>query len=1079
MTSVESGAERLLVKLVKACEQGKVQELEGLLEEAKAAKVLDDNSLRIGLQKASERGREIVVRLLLAEGAKTDVIEKKGLAPLYRAVEKNHLNIVELLLQNGADTECTDRYGRTAFMAAAWRNHDRVLALLIKNGAKVNAQDKDRRTVLHNLAADKLCRWGDEVIHVLLSTDIDVDIEDRLGRTALQWAAVTGKPRLAELLLNRQDGPKPNLRASNSRGKTALHLAAESGQIEIAQLLLDHGANVMAKSDGGWTALHNAADKGFPKVVRILLDHGAEVNATTSSGMTPLHWAAQSGRLDAVKEILADERAHRNPRDAFDSTPLLRAAQYDRQDVVKHLSRYVFKPRLSQDALGALNGFQATIVDFGVGANRSVVKKTTVFEAIYAEDPNDSEKYAVTTLVSSIKPTFRWIHLPANNMRWAEALLTKYFLESGARDVEAFKALERSLVQSHRGPKVHARFMRPNCQRYDVHGRIEVKGDNASVNSRQTAGSTPQNISTPKSKGQDKGGTASPRPKPKDPPREKGNIVLFMPFLHFETDERRHKMSKAIRDALSHDQERPPKPAATYDEMLIRAHIQSSTQLHVRRTLDQFFYHGIDTERRDRDQVVYRFCKEREKEPKIFMVDQLWMWILGDGLIITCFPQRWQQPKNDPLNVLDGLIEDINSKTRPPVRSVYDLANLITGRCCGFFDRHRINDEDYQFLDMFESSIGRVVCLSTFLAINTDEFQTDLETALFRKYKKASGAAAKWLKIKRRPSQFPRSYRRSMAETGYDDYDDHDDDSSNISDENAVPEASDSLFNDNLMDIGREAGLLAECKDIRDELNIIHLILSQQTALLREDIPNTICEDIPDPNRRGDMRRRYREQQKLVDLHIKDIERMDKQAEEIYQHLLRLLDLKQKSANAFEARFARDQASDTARQGQTIMVFTLVTIIFLPMSFMATFFSINISEFPRQNRDGTPGLHIGYVSKYIFGIGLAVSIPLILVAFIVDHIGRAMRGVQRRMSNLLHRSRGEDGAEEEESTSLSGASGMYGLGRRSGDFGLEKVSLDTDRNGFVASPMRRVLTNATERSRRGNRISFQQDLEKG
>jgi hypothetical protein len=39
--------------------------------------------------------------------------------------------------------------------------------------------------------------------------------------------------------------------------------------------------------------------------------------------------------------------------------------------------------------------------------------------------------------------------------------------------------------------------------------------------------------------------------------------------------------------------------------------------------------------------------------------------------------------------------------------------------------------------------------------------------------------------------------------------------------------------------------------------------------------------------------------------------------------LTHLLDLKQKHANAFEARFARDQAALTAHQGQTILVFTI------------------------------------------------------------------------------------------------------------------------------------------------------------
>jgi hypothetical protein len=42
-----------------------------------------------------------------------------------------------------------------------------------------------------------------------------------------------------------------------------------------------------------------------------------------------------------------------------------------------------------------------------------------------------------------------------------------------------------------------------------------------------------------------------------------------------------------------------------------------------------------------------------------------------------------------------------------------------------------------------------------------------------------------------------------------------------------------------------------------------------------------------------------------------------------------LLDLKQKHANVQEARSARRQADETAKQGDTLLVFTLVTIIFV------------------------------------------------------------------------------------------------------------------------------------------------------
>jgi len=68
-------------------------------------------------------------------------------------------------------------------------------------------------------------------------------------------------------------------------------------------------------------------------------------------------------------------------------------------------------------------------------------------------------------------------------------------------------------------------------------------------------------------------------------------------------------------------------------------------------------------------------------------------------------------------------------------------------------------------------------------------------------------------------------------------------------------------------------------------------------------------------------------------------------------------------ANAIEARFARDQATLTARQGQTIMVFTLVTIVFLPMSFIAAFFAINVENWSGENGSGR--LTVGYISKYM------------------------------------------------------------------------------------------------------------------
>lgn len=206
------------------------------------------------------------------------------------------------------------------------------------------------------------------------------------------------------------------------------------------------------------------------------------------------------------------------------------------------------------------------------------------------------------------------------------------------------------------------------------------------------------------------------------------------------------------------------------------------------------------------------------------------------------------------------------------------------------------------------------------------------------------------------------------------------------------------------------ADLLAEIKDIRDELNMIAKVLEDQRTVL-PDLELSIIDIYSKEHKsQQELKKRFREMLKTIDTHVNDLKRMDKQAERIYKSITDLLDLKQKHANAFEARFARDQAAGTARQSQTIMVFTIVTIIFLPLTFIAAFFTINVQEFPHRPGGDSPSLPLSYVSKYTFGVGLAISIPFIIIAFSVDAIGDTFREIKRRFRDrrLRHRQRQRD-----------------------------------------------------------------------
>lgn len=735
------------LRLIAAAAQANEHRIREILsEESVWTSHTDRDALRQALQKVATRGNLTLVRLLLVHGADPNVRRDTETPALFPAAAGGHVQVVKELLARGADPNWRNRNGQTALFVACMRGRDEVVKALLDGGASVDVRDKEGRTPLLYLASEKSDRVRIDILRLLLEHDADIEARDAIGRTPLLWAATNGNVKLVEALLSGElCGKRANIGAANNRGRNALHLAAESNHEEMVKLLLRYGADPQAVSDGGWTALHNAAQNGYKGIVALLMGREkVDVNAELSNGMTPLHWAAFNGHEEVVRLLLARPETDISVRDSFDRTPMLCAAERHHKQIVQILSPARAAGRLSPIAQRACKGFEATVVDFGDfrDGKKQLVFKHSVHELLYGWD-EETNKPTVSTVPKNIKyqPAFRWIHLPANNIAWVETLLSKNFVENGlrdmeARDIEPFKALEKTFDQEHRGKFAHAHFMRTFSQRIAAspsHDKdekektlIPVAEEQSDVSSTSQATLVPtpkrgpENGMPTKSDNKKKSKAeqiAERHPKrakrtngpPGNPPGTKsaartmsqlsfeatksvscnGKIVLFMPYLHYETDERRRKMSAAIAAARS-GRGLPEKP--TRDDLLIHAYATHMPPLHPRRTLDQYFYHGIDTSARDTDQVVYRYCKRSNIEPKVFMVDQLWLYILGKDLIITSFPQRWDQPKHDPLNVLDGILEWTNTKTRPPVQSVYDLAMTITNRCSGMFDRHRLDD---------------------------------------------------------------------------------------------------------------------------------------------------------------------------------------------------------------------------------------------------------------------------------------------------------------------------------------------------------------------------------------------------
>ncbi len=133
--------------------------------------------------------------------------------------------------------------------------------------------------------------------------------------------------------------------------------------------------------------------------------------------------------------------------------------------------------------------------------------------------------------------------------------------------------------------------------------------------------------------------------------------------------------------------------------------------VHCRRTLDQFLYYMLhSTEARDKTQVAYRWAKNsavqaKPKDRPIVMVDQLWLWVLHDGTVITSCPSTWAG--HEDYNLSDVIVRELqHNKDRRVLQSAEELLHLILKASLDFFRRK--GPVGFQFHDCFQSSINNV-----------------------------------------------------------------------------------------------------------------------------------------------------------------------------------------------------------------------------------------------------------------------------------------------------------------------------------------------------------------------------------
>ena len=265
---------------------------------------------------AARHRHEIIVKMLLEQGANPGARDSGGQTTLHQLTEVQGIPIpetlIDLLLRYRPPLEISTINGNTPLMKACAWGEDLLATKLINHGANVGATNLKRLTPLHSAA-----QYGSaNMVSFLLANGAELEARGENGTTPLHYA-IHGKSAdtIDRLLL-----AGANREATiASLELTPLMVAVQENGLATVVRLLKFGVNINASNSAGWTSLHLAVGKGHFEIVKALLDHGANPDARDNWNFSCLHVAAKGGHLEVVKALL-DHGA--NPTIRNSSIPL-------------------------------------------------------------------------------------------------------------------------------------------------------------------------------------------------------------------------------------------------------------------------------------------------------------------------------------------------------------------------------------------------------------------------------------------------------------------------------------------------------------------------------------------------------------------------------------------------------------------------------------------------------------------------------------------------------------------------------------------------------------------------------------
>ncbi|KAF3810601.1 Protein fem-1-like A-B [Colletotrichum gloeosporioides] len=927
-----------------------------------------------------------MARFLLEHGANINARDHEGSPSLHMASVRGNEAILKLLLddENCNHLNFRDQYGMTPLHLASctdWFDDNEYIEDVEPNSQNVEAID--------NTGLGPVFKAGqyNEVVHHLLAREADTTVLTEDGKTAVELAFDRGYYDRGEAIL------KSFSQSNGGTLETLMWAAGKTERHEIAKSLIkrrlkEAGKLVVDKTEG-WTSIEWAAYARETRALWLLIASSPQRKETKrilkSAKAIVEGFKTQGEKLatnpDTQETNQVDDTKKHN-KDGTTQEILDIINNPPTGLICRDISTY--NAPKDEDRLPSSDSYHATIVQFykRQGKFDSIIRAPTIKETIYGQGPAgimykvvDKLKGFAKSHLSGLeesdivqgpifmdsKPKFTWIHLPATNHLLQRIMRDENQPVSHFNQAKAFFKDSWIEVPDKVSP---SRVMRPRFLSRNTEDDETQNEDTDKIPERDSddhgAGEQREGSKdAKKAHGSDSKGSDDLKRIESEDYRETAApsvavTAIYMPYLtySFQCDDeigynnegenetessqnrtQREKKLSIIKEStpsnlmaavqqidkdLKYVEDPKEKKEVEYTKKLFKARKTyqklldefKGKTIHGSSTLDESYYHfGEDPEsakdkvRRNKSQVVTDIWRTEELGSYwlLVRVNQLWVWTINNRWLISASSHPIDDGEDELLNgILDRLEkqgEGGGSDLQPG--STAEMSQLIVDYCVDSYERKPKGYDDERPEDCKLKDFPSI--RQTFSkSINSIARG---ETNMFEKFSNLT---------------------KKLRERSHDKIGEHNE---------AVQ-----IMNEELTDATIEAeDLSSRVKDILDELSILESTVQYQQDVQRAMKKQDAQKERKKPDAQGAVRRQNVLETDLTTTYIlNDIKGLGSVAQRVHAAVNATLSLQQSEIANLQARLSIEQAKLSiqhaelaTRQGRVLMVFTVVTILFV------------------------------------------------------------------------------------------------------------------------------------------------------